>query len=83
MMKTINQSNQHSTRNIKGRNWGINRRMEEIQNVGLVFTPTVNGKNGCYPLSLKLREHFETNIKYYSGSVPKVESKTYNGRKRI
>ena len=39
---------------------------------GIVFTPTVNGKNGCYPLSLKLSEHFQTNIKYYSGSIPKV-----------
>lgn len=42
---------------------------------GIIFTPNVNGRNGCYPLSLKLSEHFQTNIKYYSGSVPKVEGR--------
>lgn len=40
---------------------------------GIIFTPTVNGKKGCYPLSLVLSEHFNTEIKYYSGSVPKIE----------
>jgi len=39
---------------------------------GIIFTPTVNGRNGCYPLSLKLSEYFQTNVKYYSGSIPKV-----------
>ena len=50
---------------------------------GIVFTPTVNGKNGCYPLSLKLSEHFQTNIKYYSGSVPKVEQRPIMGDKEF
>lgn len=50
---------------------------------GIVFTPTVNGKNGCYPLSLKLSEHFQTNIKYYSGSVPKVENIPIMGDKEF
>lgn len=50
---------------------------------GIVFTPTVNGKNGCYPLSLKLSEHFQTNIKYYSGSVPKVEKRPIMGDKEF
>ncbi|MDQ3191277.1 MAG: RecQ family ATP-dependent DNA helicase [Bacteroidota bacterium] len=40
---------------------------------GIVFTPTVNGKNGCYPLALKLSNHFKKEIKYYAGSVPKNE----------
>lgn len=50
---------------------------------GIVFTPTVNGKNGCYPLSLKLSEHFQTNIKFYSGSVPKVEQRPIMGDKEF
>ena len=50
---------------------------------GIVFTPTVNGKNGCYPLSLKLSEHFQANIKYYSGSVPKVEQRPIMGDKEF
>lgn len=50
---------------------------------GIIFTPTVNGKNGCYPLALKLSEHFQTNIKYYSGSVPKVEQKPIMGDKEF
>lgn len=50
---------------------------------GIVFTPTVNGKNGCYPLSLKLSEHFQTNIKFYSGSVPKVVQRPIMGDKEF
>ena len=42
---------------------------------GIIFTPTVNGRKGCYPLSLDLSEHFQTEIKYYSGSVPKTFGK--------
>lgn len=40
---------------------------------GIIFTPTVNGNKGCYPLSQKLSEHFGKVIKYYSGSVPKID----------
>ena len=40
---------------------------------GIIFTPTVNGNKGCYHLSLELSERFQTKIKYYSGSVPKLE----------
>ena len=50
---------------------------------GIIFTSTVNGKNGCYPLSLKLREHFETNIKYYSGSIPRVNQTPIMGEKEF
>lgn len=50
---------------------------------GIIFTPNVNGNNGCYPLSLKLSEHFQTNIKYYSGSVPKVEKRPIMGSKEF
>ena len=50
---------------------------------GIIFTPTVNGRNGCYPLSLKLSEHFQTDIRYYSGSVPKVEKRPIMGDKEF
>ena len=40
---------------------------------GIIFTPTVNGRNGCYPLSQKLSEKFGTEIRFYSGSVPKID----------
>ena len=40
---------------------------------GIIFTPTVNGRNGCYPLSQRLTEQFGTKIRFYSGSVPKIE----------
>lgn len=42
---------------------------------GIIFTPTVNGRNGCYPLSQKLTEHFKREIKFYAGSVPTIEQK--------
>lgn len=48
---------------------------------GIIFTPTVNGKKGCYPLSLVLSEHFQTEIKYYSGSVPKTDGRPIMGVK--
>lgn len=40
---------------------------------GIIFTPTVNGRNGCYPLSQRLSEQFGTEIRFYSGSVPKID----------
>lgn len=42
---------------------------------GIIFTPTVNGDKGCYPLSLKLSEYFHKEIRYFSGSVPKIDKK--------
>jgi len=48
---------------------------------GIIFTPTVNGKKGCYPLSLTLSEHFKTDIKFYSGTVPKTDGKPIMGDK--
>ncbi len=50
---------------------------------GIIFTPTVNGKKGCYPLSLTLSEHFKTEIKYYSGSIPKTDRKPIMGNKEF
>jgi ATP-dependent DNA helicase RecQ len=38
---------------------------------GLIFTPFVNGANGCFDLSSKLTTNFITPVKFYSGSKPK------------
>lgn len=50
---------------------------------GIIFTPTVNGKSGCYPLSQSLSKYFKTNIKYYSGSIPKIEKRPIMGEKEF
>ena len=39
---------------------------------GIIFTPTVNGPKGCYKLSQELSNYFETDVRYYSGSVPRI-----------
>lgn len=39
---------------------------------GIIFTPTVNGKKGCFKVSLYLTQKFQTEIPYYSGSVPTI-----------
>lgn len=56
---------------------------------GIIFTPTVNGRNGCYKLALSLTEQFQSDIKYFSGSVPKVDkipimsTKDYDQYKKV
>ncbi|MEI9921117.1 MAG: DEAD/DEAH box helicase [Bacteroidota bacterium] len=40
---------------------------------GIIFTPTVSGKQGCYALAKKLSSHFKTDVRYYSGTVPKID----------
>jgi ATP-dependent DNA helicase RecQ len=45
---------------------------------GIIFTRTVNDSNsskGCYRLSLELSRNFRTDVRYYSGAVPKVKKK--------
>jgi ATP-dependent DNA helicase RecQ len=37
---------------------------------GLIFTPFVNGANGCFDLSNKLTTNFNIPVKFYSGSKP-------------
>lgn len=44
---------------------------------GIIFTPTVNGRSGCYPLSERLSKELATQIHFYSGSIPRI------GRKEI
>jgi ATP-dependent DNA helicase RecQ len=38
---------------------------------GLIFTPHVNGKLGCYKLSQEITSKFKINAKWYSGKIPK------------
>jgi ATP-dependent DNA helicase RecQ len=53
-------------------NEGIFELNEKETKCGIIFTPTVNGKNGCYQLSVDLSQTFNTEVKYYSGSVPAI-----------
>ena len=43
---------------------------------GIIFTPHVSGKKGCYQLAVNLSSSLsdisQTDIRYYSGSVPKI-----------
>jgi ATP-dependent DNA helicase RecQ len=50
---------------------------------GIIFTSTVNGENGCYSLSQKLSEYFNTEIKFYSGSVPKIDGQSLMTEKQF
>ncbi|MFD1015031.1 RecQ family ATP-dependent DNA helicase [Winogradskyella rapida] len=43
----------------------------ESPKCGLIFTPFVNGTNGCFDLSSKLTTNFNVPVKFYSGSKPK------------
>jgi ATP-dependent DNA helicase RecQ len=51
----------------------------EATKSGIIFTPHVNGRNGCHPLSLSLTEEFHEDVRYYSGSVPKVQRRPIMG----
>jgi len=50
---------------------------------GIIFTPNVNGKNGCKSLSENLSNHFQTEVKYYSGSIPKINGKEIMNRQEF
>lgn len=39
---------------------------------GIIFTPHVNGAKGCYTLSNHLSSSLNTDVRFYSGSVPKI-----------
>lgn len=39
---------------------------------GIIFTPFVNGRNGCYMLSNELTRRYNTKVYYYSGEVPNI-----------
>lgn len=42
---------------------------------GIIFTPTVNGSKGCYELAKQLRNHFQEDVRFYSGKIPNVNKK--------
>lgn len=58
------------------------KRLDEEENIlelnndqikcGIIFTPTVNGRSGCYSLSEKLSNVLDTEVNYYSGSIPRI-----------
>ena len=39
---------------------------------GIIFTPTVNGRSGCYSLSEKLSNVLDAEVNYYSGKIPRI-----------
>lgn len=38
---------------------------------GIIFTPTVSGDRGCYPLASRLSSSLLMDVRYFSGSAPK------------
>jgi len=50
---------------------------------GIIFTPNVNGRNGCYPISKELSKYFEKDIKYYSGKIPEINNIPIMTRKQF
>ena len=58
-----------------------NTNMNDIIKPGLIFTPNVNGNVGCYNIANSLSKDLGKEIKWYSGSVPKI--KTYDQGKKI
>ena len=41
----------------------------------IIFTPTVNGRNGCYNISNKLRNRYPIQIAWYAGESPKDQGR--------
>ena len=41
---------------------------------GIIFTPTVNGADGCYELAGRLSSKLDLDVRYFSGSPPKQGS---------
>lgn len=57
----------------------------EESKCGIIFTPHVNGKRGCYDLANKLSTCFDIKAGYYSGKKPKNSSlgdSEFDGYKR-
>ncbi|EDM25788.1 hypothetical protein LNTAR_15267 [Lentisphaera araneosa HTCC2155] len=52
---------------------------------GVVFTPVVNGKNGCYEIGLLLSDCLQKDVRYYSGSQAKkhaIKAESFNNYKK-
>ena len=52
--------------------WNSNQ--GESYNAGIIFTPTVNGNNGCYSLAGRLSSLLKMDVRFFSGSIPKHSS---------
>jgi len=52
--------------------WDIFEPKGKDSRCGIIFTPHVNGARGCHTLSNKLSSALGIDVKYYSGSVPKI-----------
>lgn len=50
---------------------------------GIIFTPHVNGPRGCFNLANSLKQHFNTTVKYYSGSIPKKKQEPIMAEKEF
>ncbi len=50
------------------------------EKAGLIFTPNVNGKYGCFNLANKINAAYQDKVGWYSGSIPKRDIYE-NGRK--
>lgn len=61
----------------------------EKTNAGIIFTPNVNGKRGCYQISQEINNKFKVNSNYYSGKSPEkyrkpiMDTKAYTKHKNI
>ncbi len=47
-----------------------------LDKITLIFTPTVNGDNGCYPLYKLLNAQFPRKVMWYAGQSPKEQGIT-------
>lgn len=43
-----------------------------ISKAGIIFTPTVNGSNGCHSLASRLSSSLGMDVRFFSGSAPKI-----------
>ena len=57
--------------------------LETSKNGGLVFTPNVNGEYGCYRVANTLNSLYPNKVSWFSGDVPKIDSKPVMGEKEF
>jgi len=54
------------------RRWNTFEANGKNSRCGIIFTPHVNGAKGCYTLSNNLSTSLNADVRFYSGSVPKI-----------
>lgn len=45
---------------------------EQTPKAGIIFTPTVNGKNGCHSLAGRLSKALDMDVRFFSGKAPNM-----------